>query len=188
MKVKITLTEDLLGTVPKDKEVYTTYIEGKKPPEIEESEVEDIIEAEEKGWTGFMKDEKGLYVFDYFIKGFLKHSANVQKDSLGIKALRSKVTDYVFVLPRKIYFGKAEPDGIFERPRQAMTAQGPRTSLARSDYISAGTELRFEIKMFPSHKEITTKVIEAILDYGQYMGLGQFRNGGFGRFSYVIEE
>jgi hypothetical protein len=190
MKIKITLTEDMLGTVPKDKAIYTTYIGGLKPPGTPslENELEDVVEAEEKGWTGFHRDGNGLFVLDYYIKGFLKHSANVQKETLGIKALRSKITDFVFVFPRKVYLGKKEPDGVFERPRQGMTPQGPKTSLARSDYVAAGTKFAFELRFFPPHKEITRKVIESILEYGAYMGFGQFRNGSFGRFTFEIED
>lgn len=188
MKVKIELTTQMLGTIPKDKEVYSTYIESKKPTENQETEAEDIIEVEERGWTGFLQDENGLYVMDYFVKGFLKHSANVQKDHLGVKALKAKVEDFVFVFPRKVYLGKDKPDGMFERPLRMMTAKGPRVSLARSDYVSAGTTFQFELRLFPPHKEITRNLIAELLRYGELMGFGQFRNGGFGRFTYQIEE
>lgn len=222
MKVRITLTEDMLGTVPKDKEVYKTYIETKKPEDNMENESQTVEEIEEKGWTGFMSDEKGLFVWDYFVKGFLKHAGNVLKETVKIKALRSKIDDFVFVFPRRIYFGKKqvdgevyfplkmpdgvidrgcehawcgsvyekgtkiEPDGVFERPLRAQTMQGPRVTLARSDYISAGTQFEFEIKLYPPHKAINEELIKTLLDYGQYMGFGQFRNGSFGRFSYEI--
>ena len=95
MRVKVTLITEMLGTIPKDKEIYSTYIESKKPTDEIENEIDDVIEAEEKGWTGFHQDENGLYVMDYFIKGFLKHSANVQKEAVGIKAFRAKITDFV---------------------------------------------------------------------------------------------
>jgi hypothetical protein len=188
MRVKITLTENMLGTTAKSKEIYTKFIEGKKPPAVTEVEVENVVEAEESGWTGFLEDENGLFVYDYFVKGFFKHSANVQKDFLKIKALRSKITDFVFIFPRKIYLGKKEPDGVFERPRQGMTPRGPTISLARSDFIAAGTTFWFDVRLFPPHPGITPELIIALLDYGQYMGFGQFRNGGFGRFTFEIEK
>jgi hypothetical protein len=188
MKIRITLTEDMLGTVPKDKEVYKTYIETKKPDDNGEDESQTIEEIEEKGWTGFMSDEKGLFVWDYYVKGFLKHAGNVLKETVKAKALRSKIDDFVFVFPRRIYFGKNQPDGVFERPLRAQTMRGPRVTLARSDYISAGSQFEFEIKLYPPHKEITEELIKTLLDYGQYMGFGQFRNGSFGRFSYEIVE
>ncbi len=177
----IELLTEMLGTVTKDPEVYRTYIESKKPESIDEKEYLTVEKVEEKGWTGFHKDENGLFIFDYLCKGFLKHAGNVLKDSLKIKALRSKIDDYVFISPRRIYLGQDIPDGILERPLRAMTAQGPRVTLARSDYISAGKQLTFEITLLP-HKEITWEVIDTLLAYGELQGLGQWRNSGCGKF------
>jgi hypothetical protein len=179
--ISIELTEPMLGTVPKSKEIYEKFIESKKPTSIEDVEVVSVEELEEKGWTGFHKDDNGLFIYDYMVKGFIKYAGNVLKDELGIKNLKAKLTDYIFVFPRRIYLGKAEPDGVFERPLRAMTMQGPRVTLARSEYVAAGTKLSFQIGLL-KHKELTIEKIMTIMDYGQLQGLGQFRNGGFGRF------
>lgn len=181
--VKIKLVTEMLGTVPKDKEVYSTFIATKNPKGIDNEEVQSIEEIEEKGWTGFHSDENGIFVYDYFIKGFLKNAGNVLKDELKIKNLRAKIGDYVFVFPRKIYIGKSV-NGSLERPLRAQTMQGPRVTLARSDYINAGTEIEFAIRLL-QHKEITWDVIHELLKYGELQGLGQFRNGGYGRFVVV---
>lgn len=145
-KFTIEFTTDLLGTVAKDPDVYKTYIESKKPADIEEDESANVEKIETKGWTGFHMDENGIFIYDYMIKGFLKHAANVMKENLKLKNLRSKIADRVFIDPRKIYFDKHEPDGVFERPLRAMTMQGPRVSLARSDYMLKGTIISFKIK------------------------------------------
>lgn len=183
MKVKIRFLEPILGTVPKDKEIYKTYIESKNP-NSKEDETVDIQEVEERGWTGFMQDENGIYIFNYMVKGFLKHAGNVLKDNLRIKNLRAKIEDYVFINPRKIYFGKKEVDGVIERPLRGMTMQGPRIALARSDYIKEGTEIEFNIEIIPN-KEIDEEVIKTLLEYGKYMGLGQFRGGSYGTFEVI---
>jgi hypothetical protein len=180
-KFQIKLVSEMLGTVTKDPEVYKTYIESKKPESITEEEYLTVNKIEEKGWTGFHNDDQGLFVYDYLIKGFLKNSGNIQKDTLKVKALRSKLDDICFIFPRRIYLGLTVPDGIIERPLRAMTMQGPRVTLARSDYMAAGKTLDFEIGLMP-HKEITWQVVDQLLEYGQFMGLGQFRNGGYGRF------
>lgn len=183
-KVVIELTEDMLGTVPKDPEVYKTYIESKKPPELMSEDESATVpdNSETKGWTGFHSDDEGLFVYDYFIKGFLKNAGNILKVQLGKKNLKSKINDNLFVLPRKIHLGKTEPDGDpLERPLRAMTAQGPRVTLARSDKLDAGLRIEFEIQ-FLKHPDIGDKVIKEILSYGQLMGLGHIRNGGYGRF------
>lgn len=186
MKLKITLTEQMLGTVPKDKEIYTSYIASKAPiPEGAIDEVDSVETIEERGWTGFHKDENGLFIFDYLFKGFVKEAGNVLKDSVKIKNLRSKLDSYVFIFPRKIHLGKQKPDGVVERPLRAMTMQGPRVTLARSDYVDAGTTFELELKILP-HKEITEELILELLKYGELKGLGQFRNGSYGRFGYEV--
>jgi len=182
---RVKLLEDMLGTVPKDQEVYRTYIESKKPERLnDEDEYLTVEKTEEKGWTGFHGDERGLFIYDYMIKGQLKNAAMVLKDELGIKALRSKIDNLLFVFPRKIYLGKNKPDGVVERPLRAMTAQGPRVTLARSDSIAAGTEFDFEFLLLP-HKELTWAVVRKLLEYGELVGYGQFRNGSYGRFSVI---
>lgn len=184
-KFTIELTTEMLGTVAQDPEVYKTYIESKKPEALNgEDEYLTVNKIEEKGWTGFHRDEKGLFIYEYMVKGFLKAAGNVMKDSLKLKALRSKIDDFLFISPRRIYLGQDKADGLIERPLRAMTMQGPRVTLARSDYINAGKRIEFEIILLP-HKELSWEVIENLLKYGELMGLGQFRNGGYGRFRVV---
>jgi len=179
---KIELTTEMLGTVTKDPEVYRTYIESKKPETLNgEDEYLTVEKIEEKGWNGFHKDENGLFIYEYMVKGLLKHAGNILKDALKIKALRSKLDDYCFISPRRINLGQMEPDGYIERPLRAMTAQGPRVTLARSDYVKAGKVIEFQITLLP-HKEISWDTINTLLAYGELSGLGQFRNGGYGRF------
>ena len=187
LNVELTFETEMLGTAPKDPEVYRTYIESKKPEGINEEEYLTVEKVEEKGWSGFRSDENGLFIMEYMIMGFLKNVGNILKDTneIKIKNLRSKLSNYVFVSPRRIYLGKKEPDGVEERPLRAMTMQGPRVTLARSDYINEQTVIGFQIKII-ENKEITPELIMKLLDYGEYCGLGQFRNGGYGRFRYVI--
>ena len=187
MKVKIKLTTEMLGTVTKDPEVYKTYIESKKPETVTEDEYLTVEKIEEKGWTGFHQDEGGMFIYEYMVKGFLKAAGNVLKDIIKIKALRSKIDDYVFIKPRKIYLGQSKADGVIERPLRCMTMQGPRVTLARSDYINAGKEIEFDITLIP-HKEINEDTILTLLKHGELMGLGQFRNGGYGRFEVISAE
>lgn len=184
---KLTLLEHMLGTVPKDKEIYASYIADKTTPENLAEELATVQEIEEKGWTGFHSDEKGLFIYDYLVKGFLKEAGNVLKEAAKLKNLRSKIDNYVFIFPRKIYLGKMKPDGVLERPLRAMTMQGPRVTLARSDYVNAGTVIDCEIKLL-EHKEITPELINTLMGYGELKGLGQFRNGSYGRFSFEVVE
>lgn len=188
-EVKIRLIEPMLGTVAKDPEVYKSFIESKKPEGIkgdESSTVDERLlneadEAEKKGWTGFHVDEKGLFIYDYMIKGFLKNAGNILKGQLDVTALKSKISNQVFVSPRKIHLGIKDPNGVLERPLRAQTPQGPRVSLVRSDTVGAGTEITFTMKWIKGNN-ISEKLLKTVLSYGELQGLGQWRNAGYGAF------
>lgn len=186
-KVRIELLEPMLGTVPKNKEVYAKYIATKAPDGEGADEVESVVDIEEKGWTGFHHSKNGKpFIYNYMIKGFLKSAGNTLKDQLKIKALKSKIDNFVFVGPREIALPDIEPEPL-ERPLRAMTAQGPRVSLARSDVIAAGTVLECEITLL-KHGEIKEKTLRSLFEYGQFKGLGQWRNADYGRFNFIMEE
>lgn len=194
---ELTLIEDMLGTVPKDPKVYGSYIRTKTdraiPPEgTEDAAPEGFTDEqvdenlEDKGWTGFYIDEQGRpLLLDYQVKGFLKESGNTIKDVLNLKALRSHIDNEVFVYPRKTVLGD-KVDGDLERPLRAMTMQGPRVTVVRSDFIKAGTKVKLEFRVLKGSR-ITEDVLRSILDYGEAKGLGQWRNGSFGRFTYTLE-
>jgi len=178
-RYKIRFTERLLGGTPMNKATFTKYIVGDQEiPDDEESTVRD----EEQILTGFHQDDEGIFLMDYMIKGFLKEAGNIIKDIVKIKALRSKIDNYVFIAPRRIYIASAAA-GILERPLRAMTMQGPRVTIARSEYIEP-TTVEFEIKLL-QNKEITFEIIDKLLEYGKLKGLGQWRNGGYGVFQVI---
>jgi hypothetical protein len=199
LKVKLTLLEQMLGTIPKDKEVYSSFIVTKMREDLEhgvitqeqfdekgKEELETIDEKEEKGWTGFHTDKLGLFIYDYMIRGFLKNSGLVLKDQASVKNAKSKIDKYVFVFPRQLRLlrkGKpiTKPEGVLERPLRAMTPQGPRVTLARSDYVNAGTTIDCTLRILET-PEINVKYVKELFEYGQLSGLGQFRNGSYGRF------
>ncbi len=194
-EVKITLKEPLLGTIPKNPDVYAAYIAGKKDTKGEPliptdamaaEEIATVPDAEKAGWTGFHTDEAGCFMYNYALLGFLKEAGNTLKDQVGIKALKSKIDQFVFVEPRRIRL-KAAPDGVLERSLRAMTMQGPRVTLVRSDYIDAGTEIVATIRVL-HNKEINKDIVREILTYGQYRGLGQFRNGSYGQFDFSMTD
>jgi hypothetical protein len=176
----------ILGLMPLNKELYQDYIATKMPPgedmETKTEDEESMITEAEKGMTGFYSDSEGVYLLNYQWKGFMKKSANVLKKLIGVKNLKSKLEDYVFVFPRHLWL-KEKPDGILERPLIGMTAQGQRIALAASQYVDAGVEIKVEIHRIP-HDEVTWDVIEDILDYGRYHGCSQWRGAGYGAFEW----
>ncbi len=194
-KVELTFTEQILGSAPSDKEVYTTYIAAKKA-ELAEEEVALLPEdIDNKGLTVFRRNDKNEVIYlDYQIKGFLKEAARaVTGTKAGVTALYSKINLWLFIAPRIIPVtlrGKTitEVKEKEMRPLRAMTMQGPRVSLAASEMLPAGTMLDFSIKILPlGEKELNEKMILSWLDYGQYGGISQWHSGSYGRFKYKIK-
>ena len=153
---------------------------------------------ENRGLTVFLRDDGVLCLSDYVIKGFLKEALGALKSQIGIAAHASKVDNYVLVTPAYLRFSKdgkpvEKPDEIFERPLRAMTMQGPRVSVAASECINEGWELTFTISLLDNpatnkSKALTFEAIEEALDYGAFKGLGQWRNGQNGRFTWSVVE
>lgn len=203
--IKIELLEDLLGTVPKNKAIYASYIASKAEELIGKGiphasgdeatdgsleamaaeEVSTITEIEERGWTGFHEDEGGPFLYDYVIRGFLCESARTMKTWGTLKQLQDKFKRYVFVSPRRIRLPRIA--GVLERPLRCMTPQGPRVTLVRSDVIKAGTQLDFDLTVL-SGSGLGREVIAEVLSYGEFMGLGQWRTGSWGRFRVLSME
>lgn len=157
-KFRLDFTENVLGSWPADREIFTRFIATKAPyPWLDEND-QDVIpdRTEATGMTVFPQDSNGLHIMNYHIKGFLKEAGNNLKGLLNIKNLRSKLDNYVFINPRRIYFHRPdgslieEPDDILERPLRGETMQGPRVSLVASEMIEAPVYVEFEIEILPN--------------------------------------
>jgi hypothetical protein len=194
--LRITLTTPLLGTIPKDPEIYEAWVRtqqaekaAKEGIELPEGEgpMGDEGGFEERGWTTFYGDDQGRPVLKaYQFRGFLKEAANVIKDAVGVKNLRHHVENTVRIEPRDIVLAD-KIDGDIQRPLRAMTAQGPRVSLVRSDYVGEGRSYELQMGILKGSK-VTEEVIRAILDYGSFKGLLQWRTAGFGSFTYELTQ
>lgn len=188
MHVKITFIESVLGTSPANEDVYRDFI-GSKAPDA--ATIDDEVAAlgadavAEKGMTVFPKLEDGTpFMYDYWIKGFCKDTCGGLRkikgtESSKIKAFKKEIDKLIFPSPRRIPFENFDAIGKCERPLRAQTMQGERVSLACSEEIPAGTTAKFDIVMLLDDHE---KVVREWLDYGQFSGLGQWRNSGKGRF------
>jgi hypothetical protein len=198
--VKVEFTESLLGSVPYNKEVYSSFIATKlkeMTPEKLEQEIESIDEREEKGWTGFHRDSatKRPFVYDYVIKGFMKEAARCMNrmagsETKGMKAFVKVIDGNIFVFPRKIVL--TPPEGtdlvdldVLERPLRCQTAQGERVTVTRSDLCPVGTTMEFTLEVLD--KAVTEDLLREWFDYGRYRGFGQWRNGSYGRVSCTLE-
>ena len=196
MKVKLTLTEDILGTLPSDPEIYHNFIASKGDKVMEEDsqmgKTREFIEENKEDdrpetLTVFVRDDEGNpCVYDYLIKGFFKNANKALRladDSKckKLSAYKTKIDNLLFVSPRLIKLETDAPITFCERPLRASTAQGERIALSASESLPAGTTLEFEIQSL--NKEMMTYVRE-YLDYGKFNGLGQWHNSGKGRFTW----
>lgn len=192
VRFKISITEDLLGSWPADPDILTRYISSRAPDPLLQAEEGDSLpkRTPETGLTVFPCDDTGVHLMNYHIKGYLKETGNILKDSLEIKNLRYKIEATVFISPRKIYLMRGdrhieEPDDVLERPLRAHTAQGPRVTLVASELIKPQCTLEFDIDIVEGLKgEIKPETLCAIMDYGRFKGLGQWRNASYGTFSW----
>jgi len=189
-KISITLTEPLLGTAPLNKELYAEYIASRVNDVDVLDEIDSVPDAIEKGTTGFHRDASGAPIlYDYVVKGFFKDAAGMLRRVPDTKS--SKLTSYkkvidglVFVRPRMIPIQGNGEVGILERPLRAQTAQGERVALSRSEMIPSGAKITFTLDLLDAKLE---PAVREWLDYGAMRGLGQWRNGGYGTFTYEME-
>ena len=187
--VNVKLLEEMLGTGNANPDIHEEFIASKAPdaPSIRE-EVEAIgAEAvEEKQKTVFPKDENGVFLWDYQIKGYFKGTCGFLRGVPGtesgkIKNYKKKLDGLLFVEPRRVYLNMPEGSeiGSCQRPLRAQTMQGERVALANSETVPADTEMTFTVRILDESLE---KFVREALDYGEYSGIGQWRNSGKGRF------
>jgi hypothetical protein len=196
--VELTFTQPLLGSVALNPEIYKDFIASKapNPQEAIDTELPDLdAEAElRKGSTGFLKDATGPYLHNHVIKGFLKASFSaLRRDSQSplkkVKAHISIIDGTVFAFgdstdKSKLYLELPKGEELVwnERPIRCQTMQGPRVALIRSEQAPAGTKLRFTITVLGD--AFTEEMLSECLSYGEFNGIGQFRNGYYGPFTW----
>lgn len=204
IRVRLTFTEEVLGTLPGDKEVYSKFIASKAPDAAtmeEELEMLSPNEYAEKQMTVFARNEKGEpCIYDYQIRGFFKEACGILKKvpgkaSNGITANKKLIDNYVFIKERMIPLNLQDKAlGVCERPLRAQTMQGERIALAMSEAAPAGTTCEFTVQLLleTSEPKKGKKDVDYVLalkewlDYGAFKGYGQWRNSSKGRFSYEI--
>lgn len=192
LRVRLTLTEDILGSLSGNAELYSDYIASKAPtPDLVEQEINEFNPAlaMEKAVTIFPRMADGSpCMYDYQMKGFFKDTAGVLRKVTGsacsrVKAYKKEIDGLVFPKPRKAPFKLAGEMDICERPLRASTPMGERVALAASESIPAGSSIEFEIEYLTDNMKA---LILECLEFGVYRGIGQWRNSGKGRFVYDI--
>jgi hypothetical protein len=200
MKVRLTLTEEMLGTASSNPELHREHIASKSADaDRVEEELAALSASEliEKSLTVFPRDENGNpFVWDYQIKGHIKEvfgillefvltkEVKVGKAKLSKWTYKRVVDNAIFVKPRKIRLNLPDGGEIGKctRPLRAETMRGERVALATSETVPAGTTLEFEItNLVPA---VLDDLIRQGLDFGKEKGTGQWRNSGKGRYEW----
>lgn len=192
-KVRLTFTDEILGTSSGNPELHREFIASKAPDaqKMEEEVAALGVDAvEEKSMTVFPRLADGTpFLYDYQIRGFFKEICGAMKAISGtksskIKAHKKKIDNTIFVEPREI---PLDLHGMkmanCQRPLRASTAQGERIALANSEVCPEGTSCEFEVLCMVD--EDAAMLLEW-LEYGKYKGIGQWRNSGKGRFTFEI--
>ena len=188
LKVRLTFTEDLLGTASANPEIHEEFIASKAPkPETAAEEVAaiDVEAAIEKAMTVFPRMTDGTpFIYDYQIRGFFKEACGALKNVNGklsskIKAHKKKVDNHIFVEPRQIPLDMhGQKIDRCQRPLRAGTPQGERVTLANSEVAPEGTTIEFKVICLIDED---VEAVKEWLEYGALKGLGQWRNSGKGR-------
>ena len=190
LKIRVTMTEELLGTCSNNPDIHAEFIASKAPDaSSRDEEIEAIGAAEyaEKQMTVFPRDENGNpFLYDYQLKGFFKDSAQMLKKvphthCSTVKAFKKEIDGLLFPAPRKmeLHIPDGGNIGRCQRPLRASTPMGERVALSDSETVPAGTYFDCEIVCMTDSIE---KLVRECLDYGILRGLGQWRNSGKGRF------
>lgn len=198
MKVRITFTEPLLGTMSGNPKVAEEFILSRHPDGLQEDELHALTPEEdvEKQTTVFARDKEGKpHLWDYQIKGFLKEAcmAMIMSDAYTKDELKSvRLTEYlykrtidklVFVAPRKIYLNFEGKITSNERPLRKDSFKGGIVALVRSEESPVGTTIDVDISTM--NKKLLP-FITTWLDYGCLSGIGQWRNASYGRFEWAL--
>ena len=190
LKVEIEFLQSVLGTATGDKEVYRNFIASKSPDaatieeEIEAIGTEGVIE---KGKTFFPRNEEGKpFIYDYQIRGFLKSALGTLSKIKGnpcegVKAYKKKIDTTIFIKDRENVIYDYNEITECQRPLRCSTMQGERVSIAISEQIPAGAKVQFTIQCLDD-SDIAR--VRAMLDYGRFNGLLQWRNSGHGSFAW----
>ena len=217
LKIQLTFIEPILGSLNNNAHIFSDFEKEKGRPlsaeklaeeqaaisgEMTKEEIDDTIQ---KQTTVFPRHEGKCFAYDYQLRGFCKEALAVGTElaaeamgKLSKWTIRKTVDSMLFVAERRVFFMDEQNQPItkveqLERPLRATTMRGERVCLARSEIIPAGTSLTFTLKWLQSNNTKSTQAITYAalvwaLDYGALKGFGQWRGGGYGRFSYKILE
>lgn len=164
---------------------------------------ETLKELDIKGTTVFFWDKATNHpcIGDHMIYGYLKAAGEAICQASGtrergvvlqsINKTHSIINQHIRCSEQFIPFDKdiiRREDGTpqyLQRSLRAMTAKGPRISLAKSEQVPAGAKVRFTLNVMDG-SPMTKENLCRLFDHGVFFGLGQWRSSGWGTFIYEL--
>ena len=211
IRVRCTFIDSILGGEPNNAQLHEDYIQSKIPEDmydpdelkrIKEEELTALMEGDEKGKTVFYRNEDGVPCLkNNHIKGFFKSACGALRSDKT--TLSSKITSYKKEIDTKVFVFADMTDrssrmipiqnygeiGSCQRPLRAQTMHGERVAIADSEEIEAGAYIEFDvITLINDKKPLGNQIVEEWLQFGEFNGLGQWRNSGHGAFTYEVLE
>jgi hypothetical protein len=190
--VKVKFKYPVLGA-QSSRDVTQEFVAARAGVELPHDE-EPLLETElDKVTTVFHHDASGNPILlNYQVKGFFKNAAHVLNgkagkgdESDGVKNLRSKVVNNLFVSPRIIPLSFNGKTSFLSRPLMAKTMQGERVALTRSEQVENGS-IEFDVEIVEG-SDLNETVLRDLLDYGERVGIGRWRTADYGSFTYELK-
>jgi hypothetical protein len=151
IKTHLTLTECLLGSTSGDPLIHSRFQQNQlKDAALAAEELsahpnqtpnqptdEELAEVVERSSTVFFSDQRGLFLFDYQIRGFLKEATLAlielgEQKEVSKWAYKKVVDSFVFVYPRRIYLMRPTVD-LAGLPNQGMWEE--RKKIAKTESL-----------------------------------------------------
>lgn len=200
IKVRLIFTEPLLGTACNNPDVHEEFIASKAPTQQlsdEELAALDPAAEIEKAKTVFLRTDEKPCLFDYQVRGFFKEIfgiliglGEIPAGQCSHNGRKEAVDHRLFIKPRRIPIAGSLDD--FTRPIRMETMKGPRVALVTSERLTNAV-CEFSVELLtglPTEGKkkanyFTADDVREALNYGERVGLGQWRgSGGFGRFTW----
>lgn len=212
MKVRLSFTNPLLGTVSTDKDLALRYQMAKVEDLDTKDEYIDLVEAldqtlPETLGTAFLRAEpddsldvtindegKAVYLSSHMVLGFFKEACGGLRRNKGTKsadltAFKKVIDTNIFIKERKLFVQGKTTITHEQRSLRTNGPKGERVALASSEKL-----VLVEGVTDPMYVECTIQCIQPDLaetiaewlDYGQHHGLGQWRNSGYGTFTWEL--
>lgn len=190
LKIRIELTEEMLGMCASDPEIHDTYIASRAPDAMsreEEIELLGVETVQRMGKTIFPRMDDGTpFLWNYQLKGFFKDVVGMLRRVPGthcskVKAYKKEIDGLLFIIERKVPIVFDGVVGSCQRPLRTDGPAGSYNALSNSETVPAGSTLTFTLLLMRDDME---NWVRECLDYGKLRGLGQWRNSGKGCFTW----